>query len=99
MDFDWNSANIEHIARHDVTPEEAEQVIENRPLEIGKVERNGELRIVHVGETKANRVLLVAITYRANRIRVITAYPADRKIRKFYAEQKAKTNDTDLEDT
>jgi uncharacterized DUF497 family protein len=99
MDFVWDAANIEHIARHDVTPDEAEWVIENRPLEIGKVERNGELRIVHVGETDAGRVLLVAVTYRAKQIRVVTAYPANRKVRKFYAEQKDKTNDTDLEDT
>lgn len=99
MDFNWDPANTEHIARHDVTPEEAEEVIENRPLEIGKLERNGELRIVHLGETDAGRVLLVATTYRAKHIRVVTAYPANRKFRKFYAEQKARTNDTDLEDT
>jgi len=99
MEFLWDSGNIDHIALHDVTPEEAEQVIENEPLEIGKVERNGELRIVHVGETDAGRVLLVAITYRDEQVRVVTAYPASRKFRKFYDQEKARTNDTDPEDT
>jgi uncharacterized DUF497 family protein len=99
MQFDWDNGNIDHIALHDVTPEEAEQVVQNDPLEIGNVERNGELRIVHVGETDAGRVLLVAITYRSDLVRVVTAYPASRKFRKFYDEEKANTNETDIEDT
>lgn len=97
--FLWDNGNIEHIALHGVTPEEAEQVIENEPFEVGKVERNGELRIVQVGETDAGRLLLVAVTYRAERVRVVTAYPASRKFRKFYDQEKDKTNDTGLEDT
>lgn len=99
MRFDWDIGNIEHVALHDVTPEEAEQVVENDSLEIGKVERNGELRIVHVGKTDSGRVLLVAITYRSDLVRIVTAYPASRKFRKFYDEEKANTNETDIEDT
>jgi len=30
MEFRWNSANIEHIALHDITPEEAEYVVRHR---------------------------------------------------------------------
>jgi len=30
MEFRWNSANIEHIALHDLTPEEAEYVVRHR---------------------------------------------------------------------
>jgi len=99
MEFDWDNGNINHIALHDVTPQEAEQVVQDAPLEIGKVDRIGELRIVHIGETNAGRILLVAITYRADLVRVVTAYPASRKFRKLYYEQKATTNDTDPEDT
>ncbi len=51
--FDWDSANTNHIARHGVTPEEAEQVVLNEPLDIEVVLRNGEQRIVQVGETDA----------------------------------------------
>ena len=32
--FDWDDANIAHIARHAVTTEEAEQVIRNNPMDI-----------------------------------------------------------------
>ena len=32
--FDWDSANIRHIAEHDISPEEAEEVIQGDPLEM-----------------------------------------------------------------
>ena len=35
--FDWDAANIEHLATHKVSPEEAEQVIENNPLDLDTV--------------------------------------------------------------
>lgn len=99
MRFDWDSGNIDHIALHDVTPEEAEQVIQNDPVEIGTVERSSELRIVHVGEFDAGSALVVAVTYRSDLVRVVTAYPASRKFRKFYDVEKGKANETDIEDT
>jgi hypothetical protein len=34
MPFDWDQANTEHIARHRVTPAEAEQVISGASLPI-----------------------------------------------------------------
>ena len=33
MDFDWDDANIGHIARHDVTVSEVEQVFAKEPEE------------------------------------------------------------------
>jgi uncharacterized protein len=53
MEFDWDAANIRHIARHKVTPEEAEQVVENNPLDLAGQLANGEERILHLGETAA----------------------------------------------
>ena len=32
MLFDWDESNINHIALHGVTPEEAEQVLQNDPF-------------------------------------------------------------------
>jgi hypothetical protein len=32
--FLWDKENISHIARHDVSQAEAEQVIENNPLDL-----------------------------------------------------------------
>lgn len=88
MDFDWDSANIEHIARHGVMPEEAEQVIQNDPLDAPAVIRNGETRTVHLGETDSGRVLVVVVTERNSLYRVVTARPANRKERVFYSKHK-----------
>src|ERR1017187_9949308 len=49
MPFDWDQANTEHIARHRVTPAEAEQVISGAslPIETG----SGEERHTELGQT------------------------------------------------
>ena len=99
MEFFWDRGNIDHIALHDITPDEAEQVIQNDPLELQKGPRNGELRITHLGETDTSRVLLVAITIRDEKIRVVTAYPAKKKMRDLYAQQKAMSDERHTTDT
>jgi uncharacterized DUF497 family protein len=98
MEFNWDSANIEHIARHDVEPEEAEQVVRNRPIDLDGVLRNGEERTLHLGETDAGRVLFVVITERAGMHRVVTSRPATRNERAFYFQHKDTTNDKDSTD-
>ena len=35
IEFEWDEANIGHLARHSVLPEEAEQVILNDPVDAG----------------------------------------------------------------
>jgi uncharacterized DUF497 family protein len=86
--FLWDRDNLSHITRHDVSRAEAEQVIENNPFDLERQLRNGEKRILHLGETTAGRVLFVVVTVRDKMLRVVTAFPANRKARKFYAEQK-----------
>ncbi len=88
MQFDWNEANIAHIARHLVTPDEAEQVAANDPLELEVQLRNGEERIIHLGETDAGRVLFVIVTVRGEKIRVVTAHPANKKAKEFMQTRK-----------
>jgi uncharacterized DUF497 family protein len=95
--FDWDEANIAHIAEHDVTPAEAEQVVTNCPLYLDYSIQSGEIRHREVGETATGRILLVVSTIRNDRIRVITAYPPSRSLRTTYlsfkeAEQHGKAN-------
>ena len=85
--FDWDPANREHIRRHGVTPEEAEQVLTSDPLEIESKEHQGELRTVCLGRTEAGRALLVVYTMRNDKIRIITAYPVSRKKQRLYEPQ------------
>jgi hypothetical protein len=53
--FEWDDANILHLAEHDVMPEEAEEVILGGPLDIGYEVVDGEERSSHVGETNEGR--------------------------------------------
>jgi len=49
--FDWDSANIDHIVEHDVTSEEAEEVVIGEPVAVGFDVINGEERWSYLGET------------------------------------------------
>lgn len=73
--FDWDDANILHLAEHEVTPEEAEEVMigDTFELDFEKSDR-GEDRWSYIGETARGRVLQVVITIRGERIRVVTAF-------------------------
>jgi uncharacterized protein len=88
MLFDWDDANREHVRRHAVTPDEAEQVFRNAPIDLAAMNRKQETRRMVVGETDAGRVLTIVSTQRASRVRVITAYPANRRHRRIYEEEK-----------
>ena len=88
--FVWDQANSSHIAEHGVTPAEAEQAVLNDPVDLELQIRSGEQRTVQVGETDAGRVLVVITTWRDGNVRVVTAFPAKKKIREFYERQKEK---------
>jgi len=88
MQFEWDDGNTNHIRRHGPTPEEAEQAFANDPMELAAVNRKGEARRLTLGPTDAGRVLAVASTQRKDRIRIVTAYPANRKQRRIYEENK-----------
>jgi len=82
--FDWDDANTAHIARHGVAQEEAEEVLSGASLPLETEERSGEERHTELGETSAGRLLIVAWTWRRRRIRVVTAFPANRKWRSLW---------------
>ena len=62
-EFDWNEGNIGHIARHSVTPEEAEQAVRNDPLDLGAETVDGEERFLSLGLTNRARLLVVATVF------------------------------------
>jgi uncharacterized protein len=86
--FEWDEENRSHIARHGVTPEEAEQALLNDPIDGGTQDHEGEERFVEVGATDAARILVVITTQRGELTRVVTAYPASPGFRQFYAIEK-----------
>jgi uncharacterized DUF497 family protein len=83
--FDWDDANRAHLARHEVAPDEAEQVVLGASLPLEIEERSGENRHTELGETSAGRLIVVVWTWRLGKIRVVTAFPAaKRKWRAFW---------------
>jgi uncharacterized DUF497 family protein len=88
IEFEWDEANIGHLARHGVVPEEAEQVILGDPVDLGVEVVEGEERYLSIGSTKGGRVLLVVTALRQDRVRVVTAFePIKRLIRFYYRER------------
>jgi len=90
MPFIWDNANRSHLARHNVSPEEAEQVIQNEPLDLEFQVVNGEIRNPQIGETNAGRILAVISTQRGDDERVITAWDATKADKVDYLQYRAR---------
>jgi uncharacterized DUF497 family protein len=88
IEFDWDEANIGHVARHSVLPEEAEQVILNDPVDVGMEIVKGEERFLNLGATVQGRVLLVVTTWREDRVRIVTAFEPIKRLIQFYYQER-----------
>ena len=73
-EFDWDEANLQHIARHAVTRAEVEELFAGPMVFLDIETETGELRFVEIGRTAAGRVLKVLTTDRQDKIRVVTAF-------------------------
>jgi uncharacterized DUF497 family protein len=86
--FEWDDANLRHIAVHGVLPQEAEEVVLSSPLDLDYSDSEGEGRFRQVGETRKGRILVVVTTERGARIRVVTAYPGSAFLKETYLRYK-----------
>jgi uncharacterized DUF497 family protein len=85
--FDWDEANQRYLARHKVTPQEAEEVVLGDPLDIELQTAEGsggEERILHVGETCKGRILELVSTWRGGKARILSAWDAPRQSKLDY---------------
>jgi hypothetical protein len=85
--FEWDAANLGHIARHDVTREEAEEVVLGEPLDTElqtEAENGGEERLLQLGETAKGRILQLLTTWRGGKVRVISAWDAPAQLKTYY---------------
>ena len=85
LEFEWDEANEEHIAGHDVEPEEAEEALHD-PLRTGAPSYSvpGEHRRAFLGRTEDGRLLYVVTTRRGRAIRVVTARDATADEKQLY---------------
>jgi len=56
MVFDWDAANVGHIAQHGVTSQECEEADRNGPMVIEHQRRKRERRRLCLGETHNGRL-------------------------------------------
>ena len=82
----WDTWNIAHIARHDVIPDEVEEVCHGQP--VTSQTYNGRIRVV--GPTRRHRMLTVILApmEEPGVYYPVTARPADRKERRNYEQQR-----------
>lgn len=79
-EFEWDEGNEEHlIARHDIYPDEAEQVFYNG----AHVRRAGDGYVAY-GQNDSGRYLLLVFVLRGTAIRVFSARTMTREERRFY---------------
>ena len=79
--FDWDDGNVEHVARHNVTPEEAEEVLTGKFM--ARRARGGYYTTL--GRTLVGRHLLVVFSWDlGGTARVITAMDMSKKQRRLY---------------
>jgi len=83
-EFEWDTANLRHLARHRITREEFEQAMTHDPVVVDFRDENGEERWYALGATDRLRVLFLVFTYRGERIRPITGWDAGKKLRETY---------------
>lgn len=85
----WDDWNRQHIEKHGVLPEEAEQVLKSSPF----VREIYKERLLLVGQTAAGQFLTVVVSPVSGRnsdrsFYVVSARPASRKDRIQYAQAK-----------
>lgn len=89
LKFQWDAANLAHIARHRVMPAEAEQVLASDPIHLDYDIVDGEERWTSIGHTESVRVLVVVWTIRDHdAVRVVTAWEAHKRAHRNYLREK-----------
>jgi uncharacterized protein len=85
----WDTFNVAHIARHNVTPEEVEEVCHGTAF-FSENTYKGRLRVI--GSNAAGRLLTVILAPQGRGIYYpVTARTASRKERRQYREQNRDT--------
>ena len=79
--FDWDDENVAHIARHDVSSSEVEEMLLSNPV----IRRGPDGRYLAYGRTENDRMLFAVYVRRPRgRVRVLTARDMIERERRLY---------------
>lgn len=89
LEFEWDAGNTtKSLLKHSVSNQEAEDAFFNFNIILKDQRHSGsENRLGMYGQTNSGKILFVAFTIRGQRVRIISARPADKKERKLYEEK------------
>jgi uncharacterized DUF497 family protein len=84
--FDWDVHNGGHLAGHSVRPEQAEQALSGRIVDLDyRITEDGEERWTAMGQTTDGRLPVIVWTVLDDgSYRPITAYPATKALESVY---------------
>jgi uncharacterized DUF497 family protein len=88
LGFDWDDANVGHIWRHSVVPNEVQEVVLGPKKVIAPaitVKRERRWRLY--GKTSAGRYLTIVFTIRRKLFRTVTAFDMNLTDRRTYGPQ------------
>lgn len=89
--FKWDKGNLDKsYQKHGITPNEAEEIfLDENAITVRDIRHSQkETRFIIIGKTTEAKTLFVVFTLRKDKVRIISARPANRKERDKY-EQKA----------
>ncbi len=81
MEFEWDRHNIRHIQRHNITPEEAEQVFYD-PDRCKHNAYDGSRKLI--GMTEDGRILTIIYEKKKNKFRPFTGWDSSESEKKVY---------------
>jgi uncharacterized DUF497 family protein len=87
----WTEADVAHIARHGITPEEVEEVLAARPVwRRGRTHpQTGRASVYALGQTEAGRYLFIVLSpLGRGRARCVTAMDMDEKAKRYYEQHR-----------
>ena len=82
----WDEWNIAHIERHDILPDEVDEICQGNPL----IQQGHHGRIVLIGRTMTDKILEVVLDPEPDNgtYYVVTAHVASKKDRVLYRKEK-----------
>jgi len=88
LSFEWDEANVEHVGRHGISPDEVFAVFANEAIDLSYEAVGGEDRWTSIGHTDGLRILVIVWTIRGESIRPVTAFDPGKRLAAEYYRQK-----------